>query len=100
MKKLIEKTIYSNHKKRRFTWGDIKHIELQDNDIINTGWEEAYYSENESFDGYYYCYVSRMVEETDKEYQKRLDMEAVEKDRRRQFRYENYLKLKEEFETK
>lgn len=100
MKKLIEKEIYSSRKKKRFTWGDLKHIEFQDNDIINTGWEEAHHSDTESFDGYYYCYVSRMVEETDTEYQKRLDMEAADKERIRKSRYETYLRLKQEFENK
>ena len=100
MKKLIEKKIYSNHRSSNpFKWSDIKHIEFEDNDEICIGWDEAYYSENESHGGYYYVRVTRMVEETDEEYQKRLDKSKVEKERQRLVRYQRYLELKAEFEN-
>lgn len=100
MKKLIEKTIYSKHRRSNpFKWSDIKHIKFEDNDEISIGWEEEYYSENESHDGYYYVRVTRMVEETDEEYQKRLDESKVAKEGQRLVRYQRYLELKKEFEN-
>lgn len=99
-KRQIEKRIYSNQRiSNPFKWVDIKHIKFEDNDEISIGWEEEYYSENESHDGYYYVRVTRMVIETDEEYQKRLDSEDLANERRRKLRYENYLNLKKEFEN-
>ena len=80
------------------TWKDIKYFLFEDNDKINIGWEEPYYSENNSYDGFYYCRVERMVEETDEEYENRMERKRSSESILKKNRYEQYLKLKKEFE--
>lgn len=74
----------------------IKDI-VQDNDIIEAGWDQGFYSENNSIDPHYYLAITRKRLETDDECQKRLEEEAMEKYMMEQRRYNSYLKLKEEF---
>ena len=95
----VEKQIFWNQKDRAFKWKDIKHLELEDEDVLNFHWEEPYYSENESWDGHFHGEVIRMVEETDEQF--KIRMEDLERDAKwaKERRYENYLKLKKEFES-
>ena len=81
------------------TWKDIKDFQFEDDDIIKIGWEEPFYTENNSNDGYYYAIVTRMVEETDDEYHKRMANNAKINEDMKKKRYETYLNLKKEFET-
>ena len=94
----IEKQIFWKQKNKPFTWGDIKHLQFEDDDIISLEWVEPFYSENNSHDGFFNAKVIRMVEETDEQFQKRI--QDIERDKKlaRERRYENYLKLKKEFE--
>ena len=80
------------------TWKDIKDFQFEDDDIISIGYEEGYYSENNSWDGFYYCRVERMVEETDEEYEDRMERKRNSESMLKKNRYEQYLKLKKEFE--
>lgn len=80
------------------TWKDIKDFQFEDDDIISIGYEEGYYSENNSWDGFYYCRVERMVEETDEEYEDRMERKRSSDSLLKKNRYEQYLKLKKEFE--
>lgn len=80
------------------TWKDIKDFQFEDDDIIGIGYEEGYYSENNSWDGFYYCRVERMVEETDEEYEDRMERKRSSDSLLKKNRYEQYLKLKKEFE--
>jgi hypothetical protein len=80
------------------TWKDIKDFQFEDDDIISIGYEEAFYSENNSWDGFYYCRVERMVEETDEEYENRMERKRSSESILKKNRYEQYLKLKKEFE--
>ena len=45
------------------------------------------------------CYAYRNRLETDEEYEKRIQLENFSKEEMKKRRYENYLKLKEEFEN-
>jgi hypothetical protein len=72
--------------------------DLLPDDIIDIGREERYISENESYDAYTELVVSRMIEETDEQYQRRLDNEAMQEKWAKERRYKNYLSLKKEFE--
>ena len=81
------------------TWKDIKDFQFEDDDIISIGYEEGYYSENNSWDGFYYCRVERMVEETDEEYEDRMERKRSTESTLKKNRYEQYLRLKKEFET-
>lgn len=82
----------------RIKFGEID-IELQPDDVIIAGYDEGHYSENNSWDSNYYLEVHRDRLETDEEFEKRTKTnESFQKDMRKR-RYENYLKLKKEFEN-
>jgi hypothetical protein len=93
----VKKQIFWDQKNEPFTWKDIKDVPFEDDDKINISWEEPYYSENESWDGHYHAEVIRMVEETDEQFQKRIADNERDAKWLKERRYENYLKLKEEF---
>jgi hypothetical protein len=97
-KKKIKKEIFWKQSDNCFKWKDIKHIQFEDEDEIVSTYVEPYYSENESNDGHYLIEISRMVEETDEEYEKRMNKQKQNEEFLKQKRYENYLKLKEEFD--
>ncbi len=98
-KKFITETIFrkqnNNHPIR---FGEIK-IELEPDDVIFAGHDEGYYSENNSWDAHYYLEVHRNRLETDEEFEKRKVRDEEGKVEMRKRRYENYLKLKKEFEN-
>lgn len=95
-----EKQIFYDTKNTPFKWKDIKNLELEDDDIILFSYEEAYVSENNSYDAHYSGQIIRMIEETDEEFEERKIKIQKEKERLKKLRYESYLKLKEEFEKK
>lgn len=95
----IKKEIFWKQSDECFKWKDIKHIQFEDEDEIISTYEEPYYSENESHDGYYLIEVRRMVEETDEEFKKRIESNERHSEELKQRRYQTYLKLKEEFEN-
>jgi len=97
-KKFIDVDIFHKTKDRPFVWADLKSIEFQDEDQIHVQWEEPYYSENNSYDGHYSATVTRKVLETDEQFEKRLKREEIDTTAMRNRRWENYLKLKAEFE--
>lgn len=94
----IKKDIEDIQSDKPITWKDIKDFQLEDDDEISIGYEEPYYSENNSWDGFYYCRVERMVEETDEEYEDRMERKRSTDAMLKKNRYEQYLKLKKEFE--
>lgn len=96
---LVEKEILRLQSQKPFTWKDLKDVKFQDNDRFEIGHDEGFYSENNSWDPHYYAVVTRMVEETDEQFEKR--QERIKQDAKwaRERRYENYLKLKKEFEN-
>lgn len=73
--------------------------DIQENDIIDIYREESFFSENFSYDAYTKLVIIREREETDEEYQKRISKEQYHEEELRKRRYENYLKLKSEFES-
>ena len=72
--------------------------DIQENDIINIDRAEGFYSENNSYDAYTSLEVIREREETDGEYEKRISDNKIHLEELRKQRYEQYLKLKSEFE--
>ena len=94
----IKKEVLDIQSDEYITWKDIKDFQFEDDDIVSIGWEEPYYSENNSWDGFYYCRVERMVEETDEEYEDRMERKRNSESMLKKNRYEQYLKLKKEFE--
>lgn len=72
-------------------WKDIKHIEFQDEDIIQC-------VHDEDDDRFYTC-VSRYELESDEQFEERKRTREVIQQRSKESRYKQYLKLKEEFEN-
>lgn len=109
-KKIIEKEIFSSSKSSsiysdgRYTWGELKRftseqgIELQDNDILEMGYQEEGWNHGDnSCDPLYFVKVIRKELESDKDFEKRklIQYEAVE--RNKEERRRQYEKLKKEF---
>ena len=94
MEKIKKETyIYWHQPNAQLKWGDIKHLQLEDDDLIYSAWEE-----NEENGGNWEAVITRMVEETDEQFQNRMkDIERQDKWAKEQ-RYSSYLKLKQEFE--
>jgi hypothetical protein len=97
VKKLIEKEIFYKVSDKPIPVKEYKHL-LEDDDIIRSGFEEGHYSENNSYDSHYYLEVTRMVLETDEEFEKRKIRTEETRKELKELRYKNYLKLKKEFE--
>lgn len=73
-------------------------VNLLPDDEINIVRDEGHTSENESWDACTKLIILREREETDKEYEERKRREERDAKWSKERRYENYLKLKEEFE--
>jgi hypothetical protein len=84
-----EKQIFHHGKDRQMVWGDIKHLELEDDDVIHSCWVDD--------DGYWHGEITRMVEETDEQFAKRIAGNELNAKWAKERRYESYLKLKKEF---
>ena len=100
MKQKVKEEIYTKDFKGNFQeirFSDLPK-DIQENDIIDIRREESFYSKNNSYDAYTELVVIREREETDEEYQKRISDNKYHKEELRKRRYENYLKLKSEFE--
>ena len=97
-KKEITVEVFSDiNYKTPFRFNDIKDI-VQENDIIESGWSEGFYTENNSVDGHYFMSVKRRRIETDDEYAKRkLEWTKLREESKKK-RHETYLKLRDEFE--
>ena len=91
----IETQIYYHQKDAKLTWGDIKHLQLEDDDIIHACWVD---DENFDYNGYWHGEITRMVEETDEQFAERQADNERDAKRARERRYESYLRLKSEFE--
>lgn len=98
-KQFKNKTVLSKHLEVPITWKDIKHFKFEDEDEIRAEYVEPFYSENNSYDEHYIVEVIRKVIETDEEYERRIKSNELFEKRNKELRYENYLKLKKEFEN-
>lgn len=98
-RKMVEEQLFWAQRDTPFTWKDIKHLDLQDDDIIDLSWVDSFYSENESWEGHFHAEVIRMVPESDENYNQRISAYERPKAASKKQRYENYLKLKEEFDN-
>jgi hypothetical protein len=85
------KTIFTDRMSKPPTWKIIKHIQFEDDDLIEISDVDA--------GDEWFIWVKREVEETADEYKERmLRKEHFDKWRRQQ-RYETYLELKKEFDN-
>ncbi len=86
------KTIIYDTMDNHPTWKDIKDIEFQDDDRILITYDDSDYTEDK-----YIIEVEREVEETDEEYQKRIDNIKMTEHILKKSRYQQYLELSKEF---
>lgn len=103
-KQLNEKRMLNLTAAYPITWGEalgkmnISGVILEPGDYITAGYNEGFYTENNSQDPHFFFYVDRLVEETDEEFQYRLKLEKERKIVNKRARRLQYEKLKEEFE--
>jgi hypothetical protein len=71
-------------------WKDLKHSEYQDDDLIHIGYDD---------DDGWFILIERERLENDEEYNNRMEDNWRYLEYSKKRRYENYLKLKEEFEN-
>jgi hypothetical protein len=91
-----EKQIFHHGKNRQMQWKDIKHLELEDDDVIHSCWVD---DENFDYNGYWHGEITRMVEETDEQFEMRIESNKKSEIEMKNRRRESYLRLKKEFET-
>jgi len=96
MKSKVKKTIFSSVKYTPFQWKDLKDIPFEDEDMIFVNYED---DGPDTPEGYFVVNVERFVEETDEEYQERIERNKKYLEISKKMRYDTYLKLKEEFEN-
>jgi hypothetical protein len=97
--KRIRENFFRKKKDSPIIWQDIKHIEFQDLDKIQIGFDEGYYSENNSWGPHYFVNIERWRDETEEEAKIRKNEQERDKKWARERRYETYLKLRKEFES-
>lgn len=107
-KKLVSTKIFYRSKRPNFntpyTWGEIKKIleeekiELRDDDVLESGFDEGYDHGDSAKDACYYFSVVRTREETNAEFEQREAEWDEFKKRTKKERHQKYLELKKEFE--
>jgi len=98
-KKIKTETIFrvqNDHEPIRF---EEITIPLEPGDVIIAGHDEGFYSENNSWDPFYFLEINRDRLETDEEFNERVAEDIETKKYLKKRRYEQYLKLKKEFEN-
>ena len=90
-KKIISKEIFWMCSENQIRWKDIKHIDFQDDDIIQCCHNED--------DDLFYASVSRYELETDEQFEERKRTYEKMREISKENRYQQYLKLKEEFDN-
>jgi hypothetical protein len=71
---------------------------LQDDDIIESGYEEPYEGSDSGYNGHFFVYIIRWRLETDEEFEKRKKGIEFLREKNKKMRYNKYLELKKEFE--
>lgn len=94
----VESLAFSKTSDKFIPAKEFKHL-LEDDDMVEAGYEEGYFSENNSYDGYFYVKVNRMVLETDEQYETRIKIANQQLEEIKERRYNTYLILKKEFEN-
>ncbi len=88
-KQIVKNEIFWMSNDNHIRWKDIKHIDFQDEDIIQCSDDEN--------DDHFYVSVLRYELETDEQFEVRKKQIEVMKELSKERRYQQYLKLKEEF---
>ena len=99
MKQTISKSVWNETSVLPIRWKDIKHFQFEDDDEIRVGYVEPWENGSDNSGGdHYEIDVVRERLETDLEYKMRLEREQRDAEYLKKRRYQNYLKLKGEFE--
>jgi hypothetical protein len=100
MKQKVREEVYTKYFDSNYYEVRVSDLpkDIKNDDVIDIRREDSYYSENNSYDAYTELVIIREREETDEEYKKRIAKSEYHVEEMRKLRYENYLKLKEEFE--
>jgi len=93
------KTLFYTSMNEYPTWKDIKDIQFEDDDRIRISYEDPCQTESNYEDDGWHIEVEREMEETDEEYERRMIRIKSDEEWRKKQRYENYLRLKKEFEN-
>ena len=100
-KQIVHEVIFKktyDGERRAFKVSDLP-ADILPTDHISFWVEEAYYSENNSYDASTHLSVTRDRIETDEEFEKRKKFWKDKNEENKKNRYEQYLKLKKEFEN-
>lgn len=97
-KKEIIVTVHSHNGDKPYTKGYLDDLDIQPEDRVNIEYREEEYRSDGGSPAGWYIEVTRTRLETDKEFKERVEMEERWQKNLKKRRYENYLKLKEEFE--
>jgi hypothetical protein len=89
------KSIFYHNMDEYPTWKNIKDLQFEDDDRIRISYEDPY----ESSYGGWNIEVEREMEETDEEHERRMETKRWTGEILKKQRYENYLRLKKEFEN-
>lgn len=89
-RKKVSKVLFKKESLRDVKWIDIKNFEFQDNDIIDIEYDEDRFV--------FVIKISRLVDETDEELERRIKQQQASKEHLKKIRYQNFLELKKEFE--
>ena len=98
-KKLIKKDVLNIQQYESIKWEQVKDFKFEDGDIIQSGYQEETYRSDGGDSEHYYFHVTRMVLETDQEFEDRKKMSELDKVWAKERRMESYLRLKKEFEN-
>ena len=90
-----EKQIFHGYNNSPMKWSHIKNLQLEDDDIIHSGWVD---DDNFDYHGYWNNQITRMVEETDEQFAKRIAENERDAKWAKEARLKSYLRLKAEFE--
>lgn len=96
---LLTKTVFNLQSLKPILWKHIKDFQFEDNDYLRIGYVEHWENGSSNSGGEHYeAEVLRKVIESDEEFEKRKKKFELDQKYVRERRYENYLKLKKEFE--
>jgi NAD+ synthetase len=97
-KQMITVDVYSHNGEEPYTKEYLDKLNLEKADVINIHWEEEEYRSDGGTPAGWYIDVQRTRLETDDEFAKRIKDGKITNEDLKKRRYENYLKLKKEFE--
>jgi len=97
-KRIITVEVHHHNQDTPYTKEYLDKLNLEKDDVINISWEEEEYCSDGGIPAGWYITVQRSRLETDEEYAERVERDKFMNEDLKKRRYENYLRLKKEFE--